>query len=372
MIILEKDIKYNSSLTWNNSWVSNYESIWSIFEKIKIANNISNKEIYHLLTYDSINHCSKDIVSNCNSIIFSEFNDKPQDLLCFDFNNHQNKIRSSLFGSINTDYLTPSNIFKKDIAICSKCIQNNYHSVLHQLIFLNFCPFHHEPLVFLYNDDILINNSLNGFFQNDFSEEIYVEKTIYYINSKKKWQIPFDKVQIKCNLTRELIDYNINFDNKVKRNIFFEPNLFLNREDALEKFNCILLNSTDQCNSESVPTTFVSPAINKRDRIFAFTQENFQSLYYSTQQTFRSIVRHLKSTYLLKHKKCLKSLLRNHPERDFCPYSYAYVHWRKFVEGHTNISEVELGKRIRKKNLIFTLKFIPIKNPFIFKTSSTK
>ncbi|MBT2765912.1 hypothetical protein J7E85_32910, partial [Paenibacillus sp. ISL-20] len=67
----------NGSLTWNRSWINELESPWSIFEKVKFANNASTKELFELFGNDVIkNKKSRIGKKNHNLYSLSAFDDE--------------------------------------------------------------------------------------------------------------------------------------------------------------------------------------------------------------------------------------------------------------------------------------------------------
>ncbi|MBT2679559.1 hypothetical protein J7E38_11135 [Bacillus sp. ISL-35] len=336
IIITNKDIKKKSLLNWNNSWINKFESIWSIFEKIKLANNISNKEILHLFASDKI------APANNRSIFFSKFNSEPNILIGYDLYKHQLNIVKLLSTGRPIDNFHLEKLFRKEVTTCKTCIEFNYHSIFHQFKLLSYCPFHKIPLAITnYKKNIIVDDSLNSNFQLE-ALNIDVEtneKVHLFINAKKKWQTVNTKnFQLSCGITKELIENESNKGNII---LYFDPGVFIVREAALEKYNYILFNKYNENIGKEELLTFSSPkAINNEEK-FSFTENDFKILYLSTLKTFHSIVRHLKTTLLFKHKQCIELNIRKHPVKPKCPYSNAYVHWRKFIEGLSNISEVD-------------------------------
>lgn len=336
IIIINKDIQKKSLLNWNNSWINKFESIWSIFEKIKLANNISNKEILQLFASDKI------ATANNRSIYFSEFNSEPNILIGYDLYKHQLNIFKLLSTGLPIDNFPFEKLFREEVTTCKTCIEFNYHSIFHQFKLLSYCPFHKIPLAITnHKKNIIVDASLDSNFQlNALSRDVETcEKVHLFFNSKKKWQtVNSNKFQLSCAVTKELIEKK---SNKGNVTLYFDPCVFFVREAALEKYNYIVFNKYKVNIGKEECFTFSSPKATNHEEKFNFTENDFKLLYLSTLKTFYSIVRHLKATILFKHKKCIELNIRNHPVKPKCPYSNTYVHWRKFIEGLNNISEVE-------------------------------
>lgn len=336
LIIIENETKRESLLNWDNKWINKFESIWSIFEKIKLANNISNKEISHLFASDKI------APANNSSIFFSEFNSEPNILMGYDLYKHQLNIVKLLSTGLPIDHFPLEKLFRKEVTTCTTCIEFNYHSIFHQYKFLSYCPFHKLPLAITnYKKNIIVDDSLDSNFQLEALNRDggTREKVHLFINAKNKWQtVNSNKFQLSCGITKELIENKSNKGNII---LYFDPSVCFSREAPLEKYNYILFNKYKENIDKEELLTFSSPKANNNEEIFNFTENDFKLVYLSTLKTFHSIVRHLKATILFKHKQCIELNIRKHPVKPKCPYSNAYVHWRKFIEGLINISEVD-------------------------------
>ncbi|GAM13393.1 hypothetical protein [Mesobacillus selenatarsenatis] len=334
IIIIEKDIKKKSLLNWNNSWINEFESIWSIFEKIKEANNVSNKEILNLFTSDKI------VSDNNHSIFFSRFNSVPNILIGYDICQHQLNLVKLITAGLPINNFPFEKLFRKEVTTCKKCIEFNYHSIFHQYKFLSYCPFHQIPLAITnHKKSIIVDDSLNSNFQlKELNRDVESsEKVHLFFDAKMKWQT-VKKFQSSCSITKELIENKSNKGNII---LYFDPGVFIVREAALEKYNYILFNKCNENIGNEELLTFSSPKANNNEEKFNFTENDFKILYLSTLKTFHSFVRHLKATILFKHKQCIEFNIRKHPVKPKCPYANAYVHWRKFIEGLSNISEVD-------------------------------
>ncbi|WP_308635289.1 hypothetical protein [Paenibacillus silvisoli] len=130
-------------LTWDPTWVNPFESHWSIIEKIKYANAITSldfvrmygtrnfkgklrnqhKGLFHFIGIDH-NHLSEAISTDL-SMHTGYYLDK----------------MTGMFSWVNTDRL-----LRNEFTFCEDCLSMGYHSLLHQFIFINKCPFHLSDL----------------------------------------------------------------------------------------------------------------------------------------------------------------------------------------------------------------------------------
>lgn len=131
-MIINKFLKY----TWKNEWIHPYESIYSIIEKFKAANVFTSSEMSKILNMPPSVYTAKT-----------------------HFNKEFNVFRNVAFSLSYTNNISEDNILDiftnvekfLDIKIkyCPTCIKQGYHSVLHQLTFLDKCPIHNDDLVYL-------------------------------------------------------------------------------------------------------------------------------------------------------------------------------------------------------------------------------
>ena len=57
--------------TWDSRWIFDYESAWSIFEKFKFFNSLSDSDIFRLLGTDVVKRKKSNIWSNMNRDLYS-------------------------------------------------------------------------------------------------------------------------------------------------------------------------------------------------------------------------------------------------------------------------------------------------------------
>lgn len=124
---------------WKKEWCWPYESAWSILEKFKYANAISNDSIQSAIS----------LRTSTSTMIFIE------KLYIY----RQSKLAEDdffRFFQISPNHFDVLNVFKgndynhlvrKELYYCPTCIRVGYHSFLHQLTFVGECPFHKEPLL---------------------------------------------------------------------------------------------------------------------------------------------------------------------------------------------------------------------------------
>lgn len=330
---------HEKQLTWDLSWINSYESIWSIFNKIKIANCVSHKEICNLLINLENKVSFKYIKNNKLSILFNGFNTKTTILININLCTYQQELKKRLLKSfihVNNDY---SSFFSDRFAFCPICANYDYHSIFHQFVFLNICPFHNEPLSYIDIDNVLIQNSYENIFPMNTND------SNFFISSER-WKSFRDNNTLLNKDLNTLISLNSKSNSK-QRVIYFN-NSFLKTEEKITKIVSVFRQLT-KLHNDSKKTTFTSPPIKKFHKKFEPTNfKEINKLYFSTYQTFRAISRNIRKNYLIKHKKCLRNFTKQHPEKEYA-LSFVYVNWRMFIEGVTNSSDLENGKRAKRK-----------------------
>lgn len=124
---------------WKKEWCWPYESAWSILEKFKYANAISNDS---LRTVISLRTSTATMIFTEKLYIYRQSKFAEDDF--FDFF----QISPNHFDALNVfkgnDY---NQLVRKELYYCPTCIYVGYHSFLHQLTFVSECPFHKEPLI---------------------------------------------------------------------------------------------------------------------------------------------------------------------------------------------------------------------------------
>lgn len=125
---------------WKSDWIWAYESIWGTIEKFKYANALCNSDIYKLVrarTPRSTFYIYPSMYASNNTIERSSLTD----LLCNDIF-HTTAIQlKELMGPLYNacdirKYMT------EKWRYCPECIKTGYHSMYHQISFLDRCIFH--------------------------------------------------------------------------------------------------------------------------------------------------------------------------------------------------------------------------------------
>lgn len=216
-------------LTWDPTWVNPFESPWSIIEKMKYANAITSLDIVRrfgtrspggklnnqrrgLLKFNGIDHPHLSKSTGSSLIKHTEY--------------YLNKM-SGMFSRIDTNHL-----LRKEFTFCDECLSMGYHSLLHQFIFINKCPFH---LISLnkrckYCGDSPScdkhNHKSKGGFQCSCSN-YYVEPMF---NSWLEWRM---NLIFKDNIISDWVTMDLSAYNRIKNSYFYLPAL-IKMEEPLQ------------------------------------------------------------------------------------------------------------------------------------------
>jgi hypothetical protein len=122
-------------INWNKNWYKKYESLYSIFMKLIIANSLSDYEFIMLF--------KKKVYRDADSFVnnYKLFKTKNlREVLEEDIININNGIVNKFQGIL--PYFFTKDIISSNFVFCKSCLEESYHSVLHQIIYVKKCPFH--------------------------------------------------------------------------------------------------------------------------------------------------------------------------------------------------------------------------------------
>ncbi len=129
-------------INWRQEWQRPYESIWSIIEKIKIANMITGNELLGSIDPEFYGKLSRRNINKLSNESRHQF----EALTGIDLN----KIMNSMYKLLIKDthlLRDPMHVFHSHLRYCKSCISFNYHSYLHQYKLIDECPYHLEELL---------------------------------------------------------------------------------------------------------------------------------------------------------------------------------------------------------------------------------
>lgn len=316
------------SYCWDSSWIKPFESPWSIFEKFKYANSVSSKDIISLFQALPKNH----ITTSDKNLYSLEKLD-------------QNKFLSILRKDVHVDnqvLLQKLNIImpfehaaflSESLVFCDECISDGFHSTLHQIIGMERCPFHLTSLR-------LRCPSCSTKFPYELSEinrsEPFICRCGYSFLKTNSFKENISTWRFKTPIDisrKEIRDWTKLNKGQLERAsyLLFHPEpLINNMHDSLRFYLSILKDS-----SITLDERFIYNKFTYIFREFLPPSEEkkyVDELIETSHKCIKSIARHLRKTLIRNHRHCIRKLVRRSNE-DVCPYAFAYVLWRQFVEG---------------------------------------
>lgn len=130
-------------LTFDLKWRQPYESSWCTHEKIKFANECTGTEylkLLHIVDKNKTNQILPDALSKSIDAI-----NKLESFLEISFNNAYLQDIKNILGPLY-QYNDIDRYFAGYLRFCPICISKGYHSIYHQLLFNQYCPFHNQLL----------------------------------------------------------------------------------------------------------------------------------------------------------------------------------------------------------------------------------
>ncbi|MGG4446574.1 hypothetical protein [Brevibacillus porteri] len=327
--------------TWNSQWVDQYESPLSIIEKFRYANNITWKEVKLLLSGENVTKKGKRlpfIEYHVNDTVFEY-------IFGFSLLSHYKKLIQNMSFVFTGEHEIAHLYLRESFSCCKICISYGYHSLFHQFVLLDTCPFH---LCNLIHHCPSCNKKLD-FHRLSFSDTPFLCRCGYsFIKHTSHTGFPWNKsITHKIALPEFKQWTEQRKDSKILNTLlFYEKNFLKNNNQVLNNLLSVFeeRKHLDQsCQVRSHPL-YLSERFNKKEIL-----EN--DLYFETRLLFKSIARHYRKTILFKHKKCTRKFVKLYPYETICPFAYAYVHWRKSIEGITNYWQVDNSVRCTKPTM---------------------
>lgn len=347
---------------WNPKWVLPFESAWSIIEKYKAANRISSTDFldaYALAEYKN----KRGFVSKSYRELYSfkamnqeEFT-REIGVSILDYQSDAiNQIGSRLPSGTNIQY------FRDYLAYCPVCIQNGFHSVLHQFSLLHHCPYHQVDLQKGCQDcgeriPYEISTRKTGGLRN---------KCICVIDYPSDFNSWTNERPITCPKMSKLFKLDDRQINRIKTMLLM-PNM---DPDQVEYLLDLILNWIDTGYIEKPGFTHVKSSKNiLQNRNVQYDQliEGLSKTIHPMtpehillekraavmndfiNQEIRSVItssaKHLREKLLYKHRSCTRRITNLNQSwkigRVYCPHSLAYLYWRKYIDSLDDICDVD-------------------------------
>lgn len=345
-------------LVWRNSWISKYESPWGILEKFKYANDATDRDILELLGTDHVKKLKTKNYSNRNRDLVhltGICNEECNKTLGFPLKEEHLNNLGLLVGFISLDLNNINNYLRGEVTICPLCIQEGFHSLFHQWKLIQVCPYHLVPL---------IPHCPN------------CKRGIPYLLSDKEMKAPFTCL---CGYTfiknNTIFQYFARWDNNIKRSIhlsalkrwlslndkqreqlkwihFHPDSAEENMDSLLNRLLLVIESSKNNCTQLKVVRS-----ASYLDSLFELAEEEeeqaryhyqeiqfrrfLDEVYSSSYAILKSVTRQFRKTIFMKHRTCIRRLVKLDKTSEVCPYAYAYVAWQKNIYDYQNYWQVD-------------------------------
>lgn len=192
---------------WRTVWAQSDESLWGLVEKYKLINALTGKGFYYFFCNDK------------NSVLSENENGQSSLLKIEKLSIEKLKKFFGIdFSTYTEDFISKINLFNSNIPhtnselyFCKECIAEGFHSIYHQMPFLEYCPYHLDEKL----TNICPNcKEIFRFFNVGYKEEAFCCKNCHHnvLGTKnilyliKRWKInkiPIDSIIKKLNLPLE-------------------------------------------------------------------------------------------------------------------------------------------------------------------------
>ncbi len=362
----------NLGLTWSTNWIGWFESPWGIIEKIKYANLMSSRDFMDLFGSEQVQKNKKtlNITNKCLMTLRGINEELLQNLLGFSLNDTNSQMIKKLCGPLfDGDQITEF-YFHESLMICPKCIEDGFHSTLHQFKLIESCPFHKVNLIkasenCLSNSckeisyEITGDKKINPFGcscganwlgdVNPYSPTWYQPKIEdIQIDSIRDW------ISLKPNevaITKKIFYLKKEKDQNFKGNFI---NRILQIKMGNEKnYKTHTISSGKNIDKlKTINTPNLRPIIND-DFFCSFPLQNnnlyhehYDHIYQSSTKIINSISRMIRKRVFSHHKNCvirMKNSLKEtaHCIEPFCPIAFSYLEWRYAIQGFRSFKKVD-------------------------------
>lgn len=313
-----KENKMN--VVWRKEWIQNYETPWSIFEKLSLANRVERNQLLRTLGNESVKNIKNAIGDSKRELMDLTGFDRAYLLKVLDYDLvEHNKVAITTIAEPISHFSDRQDLcFSKNLRWCEECLKLGLHSWFHQFVYLRTCPYH----------GISLTEACPK-----------CKQTIPFILSDKRLSTPFT-----CKCEYQLADFSVlgwrtwdirlNIESK-------EVTKWISKEwREVQKLNrWIFIPNHVSINilTEESPTFSLRNSPSRHNAVetnYLKSMEFGKIIFEENKATYLSIERYINKNLLCNHKHCVDSLLhlKKNEEGEFppiCPYAYAYVFWRR-------------------------------------------
>ncbi|KGP81921.1 MULTISPECIES: hypothetical protein [Paenibacillus] len=307
------------NIVWRKDWIHEYESPWSVFEKLALVNLINRNEILYVFGSKKVKKIKQHIGDTHRDLLrLNGFDlEKLHQTLDYKLKEHSDNIIMQLLAPFYDFYGVWDPWFHDDLQWCPQCMEGGFHSWLHQFKLFDTCAFHENKLIdtcpkcMQTIPFLLSNKQLESAFQckcghilatlgfsnwNDWKESPQLNQSIlswleFNMNSVNEQQTKWIVHEQHCNLTL----------------------LLQNEPEEIKYFDPI----------EPIQQDYLY------SNLFRKEQQKICS------NAFQIVEESLLQEFLGNHQDCITQLIDLRKKDDMsdfptiCPYAYTYVFWRK-------------------------------------------
>lgn len=306
------------NIVWRKDWIHEYESPWSVFEKLALVNLINRNEILHVFGSKKVKKIRQHIGDTHRDLLTLRGFDlgKLHQTLDFNLKEHSEKVIKPLIAPFYEFYGSWDPWFRKELHWCPQCMEGGFHSWLHQFKLFDTCAFH----------EIKLTDTCPNCMQ-----------TIPFLLSNKQLECAF---QCKCGhrlATLHVSNWNDwKEPNQINQTIFSWLQHNMNPVNELTKW----IVHEQHCNLQLLIQD-EPEEIKLFDPLEPIQQDYFYSNLFRKEQqkicsnAFQKVEERLLQEFLGNHRHCITQLMELKKADDMsdfpaiCPYAYTYVFWRK-------------------------------------------
>jgi len=357
--------------TWRKEWINRFESLWSVFEKFKYANSISEKEVYEIFSIRDQHGSIRKYQSKENKTYLSMEGVDGNALLKIlgvDIKQRNlNDIEAITYVIANHSNININDFYSNKLRFCPECIKNGYHSIFHQALLFDECFMHEgtkliskcpnclSHLEYEFNSK---NNKLG--FQCQYCSSFYLESS-NIIDIFERWDM--NEIELK-NRFKKWVDLNRKYQKQNLSNTLFcfKPENIEDYYDYYHKFihsdmlyNIFSLVEKKQRDHQYRSIKSINRIRNSKDN---YVVKDFEIDIYKTYKAiFKSIARRIrkgikqidnkikilqmsKMTFYYSDNKLEKYLGRTPFIPNIDLPTYAYLMWRMDIEGLSEYTKV--------------------------------
>lgn len=309
------------NVIWRKEWINEYESPWSVFEKLALVNLTDRNEILQVFGSSHVKSIKHHIGDKQRELLqLSGFNiERLHKTMDFNLQEHINKNIQSLIAPFTELYSSSEHWFYPDLHWCSQCMEGGFHSWLHQFRLFDECVFHDVKLNHVCPccgstiPFLLSNRQLEHAFQCKCGHAL----ANFHVSSWNQWRSPN---QMNPDVLRWLQVNQASQSNMQSKWIIHAEHCNLKRlvKDSPEEIKVF----------HSAESLHMGDYFSNR-----FQKE----LLKVTSDAVQRVVERLFQDILQTHQHCITQLMelrKSHEAIEFpeiCPYAYAYIFWRKSI-----------------------------------------